>query len=451
MAQMSSAQLFSLGIQTTCSLEPTTAPPHLQCWGSGSFGEFGNGEQVDSLIPIDVMLEDSSGSALEPIYIENGHLNSFIIDEVGNAWSYGKDAYGNLGLGQIHVGDTVLTPHQMIGLPDKPVVKIASFYIHTCILNEEGSVWCVGYNYYGQLGLGYFSTSSPHAVYSPGLVSFSSAVVDVGVGVYHTCALDDQSQLWCFGWNNFGQLGVGNNNYESSPAHVSSLGNVVEKFSVGAFHSCALKLDKSFLCWGRNDLGQVGDGSASNKYVPTEVTLLPAPEVVQFATGWGHTCILDVDNNVFCWGDNGNGQLGVGGTSGGTSHRSTPTQVTFPAGSSPTDIVAGWYHTCAPTASGELYCWGRNDYGQLGTNTNTNEETPTLSLWEPAQSGPSSASPSDAPSPFPTARPFSSPSTSPTVPPSTSMNPTEDPPVASPTTTTCTDRTDQWTIDTAEK
>ncbi len=195
-------------------------------------------------------------------------------------------------------------------------------------------------------------------------------------GQYYSCALNDQGQLWCFGLNNFGQLGLGNDDNKSSPTHVSSLGSDVEAFSVGSEHTCALKLDKSFLCWGHNAYGQLGDGSNSDKNVPTEVTL--QAEVLQFATGYAHTCILDVANNVFCWGLNYYGQLGVGGT----SNRNIPTQVTFPVGSStPTDIITGWHYTCAPTASGKLYCWGRNNYGQLGTNSTTNEDTPMKSFW----------------------------------------------------------------------
>ncbi len=377
-----SPTVFALGQFTTCAFDPNYLQ---QCWGRGDSGEFGNGQQTISWTPLDIFLQDGNGTAITPIYMAGGSRNSFVIDDEGHAWAYGKDNFGNLGLGQSYIGAIVNIPQRMIGLSNTPsVVKIANLNLHTCILDEEGDVHCVGHNTYGELGLGYVS-SGP--VYTPGLVSFSNAVVDVDVGYYFTCVVDDQKQLWCFGRNLLGQLGVGNNVDQSSPTLVSSLGTAVDEFSLGSYHACALKDDKTFWCWGWNINGQLGNGGTSDKNVPTEVTLLTA-DVVKFALGLQHSCVLDVDNDVYCWGHNAQGQLGVGDT----NNRLTPTQVTLP--STPADILAEHIHTCAPTtSSGELYCWGDNIYGQLGINNTANQNTPTLTLWEPTASNPTTLAP----------------------------------------------------------
>ena len=140
-------------------------------------------------------------------------------------------------------------------------------------------------------------------------------------------------------------------------------------------HTCALKGGRVY-CWGRNYFGQLGDNTTTDRTTPTLVAdgAMGNSGVTAIDAGWGHTCALK-GGKVYCWGENWDGQLG----NGTNTNSITPTLVADGAigNSGVTAIDAGAWHTCA-LKGGKVYCWGYNDYGQLGNGTNTNSTTPTL-------------------------------------------------------------------------
>lgn len=136
----------------------------------------------------------------------------------------------------------------------------------------------------------------------------------------------------------------------------------IRSVATGAAHVCVALADGSVQCWGANSLGQLGDGTATDRALPAPVADLSS--VVELSAGAAHTCARSMDGSVRCWGDNGRGQIGASGV-GGT--RRTPTNVLDVTDA--VELTSGPQHTCVRRATGAVLCWGANDSGELGRST----------------------------------------------------------------------------------
>lgn len=250
---------------------------------------------------------------------------------------------------------------------------------HTCRVGPGGGVQCWGDNSSAQLGIGIRSRGSTTPVDVLGL---DVPVVAVSAGGAHTCALAEAGDVWCWGENYAGQLGDGSRWPSGLPVAVRGLHDAVG-LAAGASHTCAVTRAGGVRCWGADSEGQLGAGrvlptEADPPFSPTPVDVVGLPEpVASVSAGAYHTCAVTVGGSVWCWGDNGVGQLGDGATlslEASPPAPRVPVQAVGPA--QVTDVAAGLTHTCALTASGEVSCWGANDQGQLG------DGTPTLPLEE---------------------------------------------------------------------
>jgi len=197
----------------------------------------------------------------------------------------------------------------------------------------------------------------------------------VSAGGQYTCVLLPDRTAQCAGRNQFGQLGNGTFDDSSVPVEVSGL-TTATGLGTGDEFACALRGDGTVQCWGAGDSGQRGDGTFSlTSAVPVGVSGLTG--AVAVSGGYEHACALRGDGTVQCWGRNVDGQLGDGTTanpSTGPPGSSVPVAV---SGIRSADaITAGAYHTCALLADGTVQCWGRNHQGQLGDGTTTSSSTP---------------------------------------------------------------------------
>ena len=196
--------------------------------------------------------------------------------------------------------------------------------------------------------------------------------VDVSMGVRHTCGISISEELYCWGTNNYGELGTGSGSGNSpTPKKVDSLpgGLGAANVSVGSHHTCALLTDGNVSCWGNSADGALGVNLSSysvNQYSPlTPVDLGSSRKAIQIESGAGHTCALLDDGNVSCWGNNNNGVLGNSGTN--QQNYNTPQQVSsFGNNKKAVKISSGYYHVCAILDDGSVSCWGHAGYGQLG-------------------------------------------------------------------------------------
>lgn len=237
---------------------------------------------------------------------------------------------------------------------------------HYCALDTSGGVWCWGRNDFGQLGDGTTSSSNvPVAV-----TGLSAGVRIIAAGEEHSCALDAAGQAWCWGRNLAGGLGDLTTNDSSVPVAVQMLGTGASDIDVGQSHSCALDRRGRALCWGWNAWGILGDGTDINHVAPAPVAVL-GQRLQGLALAENRSCTINRNGRAYCWGNNGSGQLG----DGTQSERRTPTAVQG-IGRAVVRLAAGGDHTCAQDLRGRSWCWGFNGVGALGDGTMESRLTP---------------------------------------------------------------------------
>jgi alpha-tubulin suppressor-like RCC1 family protein len=210
----------------------------------------------------------------------------------------------------------------------------------------------------------------------------------VSSGHEHTCGVTTENGIYCWGWNLFGTLGIGTNtgpetcfvgDYSCSTRPVAVTGGLrFRQVSAGTFHTCAITTDDRLYCWGYNVDGQIGSGTNSGPELCGGASCSTVPMAVasglrflQVAAGDNHACAVSRDQRAYCWGQNGEGELGTGTNTGPETCRgpcsTRPVPVT--GGLRFRQLAAGQYYTCGVTTDDRVYCWGSNRYGQLGDST----------------------------------------------------------------------------------
>jgi alpha-tubulin suppressor-like RCC1 family protein len=227
---------------------------------------------------------------------------------------------------------------------------------HTLTLTEDGKVWALGENNYGQLGNGTFGGES----LEPKMINGLDGVIAVLAGGSHSIALKKDGTVWSWGFNGSGQLGDGTARHSSIPHMVAGVMDV-KAIATGSGHVVALKNDGTVWAWGGNHSGQIGNGAYLNCMTPTQVPGLR--NVTAIVAGAYNTSALQKDGTVWSWGFNGMGQLG----NGGNERSSTPVRV---AGLDDVRaIAAGNWHMAALKRDGTVWAWGSNQVSQLGKMT----------------------------------------------------------------------------------
>jgi alpha-tubulin suppressor-like RCC1 family protein len=349
------ASQVALGAYHTCARKVDGS---LWCWGLNDSGQLGDGTTVNKSSPAQVT---ALGTTVAEVALGERHTCARKTD--GTLWCWGYNIFGQLGDGST---TNRSSPVQVTAL-GTTVAEVALRGLHSCARKTDDSLWCWGYNIYGQLGDGTTTDrSTPVAV-----TTLGATVAEVALGSRHTCARRTDATLWCWGRNAYGELGDGTTTNRSTPVEVTVLGTTVAEVALAGHHSCARKNDATLWCWGQNASGQVGDGTTVQKNSPVEVTALGATVALP-AAGEDHTCARKTDATLWCWGYNFYGQLG----DGTTTNKSTPVEVTA-LGTTVADAALGSTHSCARKTDGQLSCWGYNAYGQLGDGTTTSKATPT--------------------------------------------------------------------------
>jgi Regulator of chromosome condensation (RCC1) repeat len=337
----------------TCALTVTGS---VLCWGYNGNGELGDGTTTPRPTPVAV---SSLSSGVTAIAVGGAHTCA--LTRAGAVLCWGINDHGELGDGST---TERLTPVAVSGL-SSGVTAIATGDQHVCALTSAGGVLCWGANVHGALGDG-TTTERLTPVAVSGL---SSGVTAIGAGGLHTCALTSAGGVLCWGANVFGAVGDGSTTDRDAPVSVSGLSSGVTALAVGEDHTCALTSAGGALCWGDNEDGDLGDGTATDRDAPVSVSGLSSG-VIALAAG-RHTCALTSAGGVLCWGNNDVGELG----DGTTAHRPTPVAVSG-LRSGVTAVSASADGTCALTSAGGVVCWGDNMFGQLGDGTTTERLTP---------------------------------------------------------------------------
>jgi alpha-tubulin suppressor-like RCC1 family protein len=225
---------------------------------------------------------------------------------------------------------------------------------------------CWGQNDVGQLGTG----NSANPTTSPASVNLGvgKSAKRVTIGIEHACAILNDDTVGCWGSNSAGQLGTAlTTSNSSSPIFVPGI--TAKALALGFEHTCVITLLDNVKCWGSNSKGQLGQplGAPLQTDAPQDINGLTAKVI---RSGIDHVCVIAMDDTVKCWGDNQHGQLGD------NSNSDSVTPVSASGLSNVITLSAGAYHSCASTSSA-INCWGRNDAGQLGSNSIASMNVPT--------------------------------------------------------------------------
>jgi len=394
------AALLTGGVTAVASADGSLEEGAAYGWGRNAFGSLGDGTATNRTEPTQARMP--SGVTFSSTTTSYWTVCSIGSD--GNTYCWGYNGAGQLGDGTYTSRTSPKRPSFPLGVT---LTDVATGFNHTCAISSTGEGYCWGQRADGQVGNGGTSgyQLSPIKVTMPTDVTFTS----LAAGFNHTCALGTDGNAYCWGGNDYGQLGVGDTTDRAIPTLVTMPSSVnFTAIAAGHDHACALGSDEVTYCWGGNDYGQLGTADTVARLVPTEVSAPSGVNFASIASGYNVTCALTDSGGAYCWGLNNNGQLGVQNT----SNKNLPTSVMMPAGVTFTSIDPGYEHTCAVSSDLDAYCWGSNQYRELGDGTVTRRTTPTLVIaptgvsfaaiapgrdFTIALTGPPSASPPDAP------------------------------------------------------
>ncbi|MEM9488383.1 MAG: hypothetical protein AAGC55_04525 [Myxococcota bacterium] len=359
---------LATGADHTCA---RSTAGQVWCWGRNDHGALGTGGFADSAVPkpvadlpavqtlaagdmhtCAVVAQDSgsgSGSASEG---GDGSAR-----DSGTVWCWGRNDRGQLGDGST---ESRARPTRVAGVNDAIAVSVGAE--HSCALRGDGTILCWGGNDHGQLGDG-STEGHPQAV----RVDAAEAAVAVVTGAAHSCAVFNSGQLQCWGRNTFGQLGVGNREDQTAPQPLATF-TEVQAVAPGRDHTCAMVASQAW-CTGRNDLGQLGDDSATTRTEPVRV--VGTDQVTELSAGWDFSCARSTAGQLQCWGSGADGRLG-NGSSDDLARPARPVMLERAAIS----VHAGGRHACAQSDDGCVWCWGANDFGQLGLGTTESRDMP---------------------------------------------------------------------------
>ncbi len=201
-------------------------------------------------------------------------------------------------------------------------------------------------------------------------IQMTGKIQDVSASWGTQCIIMENKDLYCWGRNTNGQLGIGtsgDNQYREEPTLVNSIHNV-KQVATSDNHTCAVTEENKLYCWGANYLGQLGLGT--NEYKKTTPTLVNLESVKSVAVGGHHTCAVTTDGVAYCWGENEYGEIGSNQCVGDYDDCIINSPTMVPSITNVKKITAGAYHTCALTELGDVYCWGSNEYGEIGVGSN---------------------------------------------------------------------------------
>ena len=292
--------------------------------------------------------------------VAGGSYHTAVVLKDGTVRTFGQNGNGQLGAGDT---TTRLTPVQVSGITS--ATAVAGGFQHTATLLADGTVRTFGKNNFGQLGVNdTTSRQTPVQVFG-----ISSSAVAVACGEYFTAVLLSDGTVRTFGYNNYGQLGVGDATNRSTPVTVLNI-STATAVAVSGSHTAVLLANGTVRTFGYNAFGELGVNDTTTRQTPVQVFGISS-SATAIACGYSHTAVILADGTVRTFGRNQNAQLGLNDT----TQRNTPVQV-FGISSSATAVACGDAHTTVLLADGTVRTFGRNTEGQLGVNDTTTRFTP---------------------------------------------------------------------------
>jgi alpha-tubulin suppressor-like RCC1 family protein len=335
-------------------------------WGDNQHGQLGAGSSTGSLgsetyVGVSGL---SNGAAQVSAGLDS---NSVAVRTDGTVWTWGD----GLELGNGSTADSTV-PVQVPGLAG--VTRVSAGFGFDLALRSDGTVWAWGLNFYGQLGDG----NSDESALTPVQVGGLTGVTQIAAGNGFGLALRSDGTVWAWGFNGFGELGDGNTVNVDVPVRIGGLSGVTQ-IAAGASSAMAAQTLVfkglnlwSVWTWGYNHFGQLGDGTTTEHNTPEQVAGISVPTVAQIAVGGGYSMVLGSDGSLWGWGENADGEVGLGNT----SPEWRPAETMFP-NSGITSIAAGYSHVLALRSDGTVMAWGA---GLFGSDTRSPSPDPVPGL-----------------------------------------------------------------------
>ncbi|MBL8923948.1 MAG: hypothetical protein JNJ54_34145, partial [Myxococcaceae bacterium] len=358
-AGISSAVRIAAGDDFACAL---LGSGQVTCWGDNDNRQLGAGGTgtTDSEVPSVVV------GVAQAIDLTLGGDFACALISGGGLLCWGDNDNGQIGVGGTSTTD-VSVGTAPVGLP--ALTEVSAGGDHVCgITGPPGNLWCWGDNANGQLG-----DNSTIDRRTPQVVTGLASVTGVAGGTRHTCVTQQAGTAQCWGLNINGQLGDGTTANRLTPGLVQQLPSAVTVIETGNVSTCVLSSSGARRCWGLDEEGQLGLGTARGLLVPTQVSLPPVVSVDGSTPEFrrGHACARFANNDLSCWGENDVGQLG----DGTVIARPAPVAVSSLAGQV-ADVAVGRASTCAVLLNGQVHCWGRNAEGELGDGSQVERPSP---------------------------------------------------------------------------
>lgn len=329
-----------------------------------------------------VMLSTSTDSniPLEPgegVILSSSHwTHSGVLTNKGNLFMWGSNLNGQIGYGQL------LSPKKPINITEyfdlkegERIVSIDLGGAHSAALTSQGRLFMWGRNSTKQVdGVGGDDQYLPRDITSSFNISDNDRIIQISLGFNHSSVLTSQGRVFLWGSNSYGQVGNGQTTtasiFELTNQFILDIDDKIIQLKLGRYFSTALSSKGRVFTWGRNNLGQLGDGSTNNRNLPVEITnkfnIEESDKIIKVSPGSQHNAALSLSGKVYTWGANGIGQLG----NNSTINRNTPVEITHQFNlfdiESITNIIGGGDSSSAITSVGRVFIWGRNSEGQLG-------------------------------------------------------------------------------------
>ncbi|XP_070545224.1 probable E3 ubiquitin-protein ligase HERC4 isoform X2 [Ptychodera flava] len=350
----------------------------LQCWGASSFGQLGLGANTSDEGKVVVPTEHTFFKQ-DAVDIGCGLHHSVVVLKDGSVFTCGSNEDSQLGQDS-HANE----PGQVHALEIHRIVSVSCGDAHTLVINDKDQVFSWGQDVHGQCGRG---TDDRQPKPTPRLLKSLANVhvIQVACGAHHSMALTSESQIYVWGSNDSGQLGLSSSAPKSTdrPTPLTSLqGLPIRQIACGGAHSFALTVSGSVYGWGKNSSGQLGLSDQKDRYFPVLLKSLRSQMIVYISCGEEFTVALTKEGGVFSFGCGSHGQLGHG-----SNHdEENPRKVFELMGSRVTQVACGRRHTLAYIPSvGRVYAFGLGANGQLGNSSTYRKVTPTpvVGIWFP--------------------------------------------------------------------
>lgn len=364
-----------------------TSQERIFMWGNNNVGQLGDGTTLTKTSPVEITDNFNLGEGEEIRYFVLGDMHSAAITSLNRVLTWGFNFNGRLGDGTADNSSLPIDITSNFNLnTGESIALIYSGEAHMAAITNEFRVFAWGVNNIGQLGDGTIdSKNTPVEITSNFNLNENERIVMMSLGSVHSLAISSQNRVFAWGGNTYGQLGDGTEFLRTSPVDITgqftfAVDEHISGVSAGEQYSLLTTSFGRVLAWGRNNVGQLGDGTVINRNTPIEITSMfnldIGDKAMRVEAGYKHNLLYTYNYEVYSWGSNFSGELG----NDSLNNSSTPVKISnkfmFSEGEIINQIYADDSISSLTTNFGNFYTWGKNDNNQLGHINNQGSLVP---------------------------------------------------------------------------